>query len=308
MRRIRWLLISALLLAPAGAGAADKTIGVILSGNIASYQEMQKAFAATMMQEGFDQRAVDTILQMPSPDPMSWTNTARKLVVADVSLLVVYGAPAAVAAISETKSTPVVFAGVYDPPGSGAQARNATGVSAKVPLTSLLKYLKKMRSFSKIAVICNDSEPDSLRQFDDLRQLEAQYGFQSVKMAIKRTDEAKNLSFQGKADAVLVTVSAVANEAVDAIVEKAREAKVPVLSQTSGTAERGVVLSLAPSPSEQGQVAARIAARILRGEKPTSIPPEIPKKVELVINLKEAGAIGLTVPFDVLTDATKVIK
>ncbi len=308
MRRIRWLLISALLLAPAGAGAADKTIGVILSANIASYQEMQKAFAATMMQEGFDQRAVDTILQMPSPDPMSWTNTARKLVVADVTVLVTYGAPAALAAVKETKGIPIVFAGVYDPAAVGVQAKNSAGISARVPMTSLLKYLKKLRAFTKVAIVCSDAEPDSLRQLEELRQFEGQYGFQTVKMAIKRPDEAKSLSFQGKADAVLVSVSAAANEAFEAVVEKAREAKIPVVSQTSGTAERGAVLSLAPSPVEQGQIAARIAARLLRGEKPAAVPLEMPKRVELAVNVKEAGSIGLTVPFDVLTDATKVIK
>lgn len=308
MRRMRWLLISALLLAPLGAGAADMTIGVILSGNVVSYQDMQKSFAATIVEEGFDQRKAGVILQMPVPDALSWTNAARKLVVADVNVLVTYGAPATLAAIKETKGIPIVFAGVYDPVGVGAQARNTSGISAKVPMTSLLKYLKKLKAFTKIAVICNDAEPDSLRQLDELRQLEGQYGFQAVKMAIKRPEEAKGLSFQGKADAVLVSVSAAAGEAIDTIVEKGREAKIPVVSQTSGAGEHGAVLTLAPSPVEQGQVAARIAARLLRGEKPPAITVEVPKRVELVVNLKEAGSIGLTVPFDVLTDATRVIK
>ena len=115
MRRMRWILIAALIFGAAPVLAADKTVGVIMSGNIGYYQDVHKAFVGALLKEGFDHRKVDTLLQMPSPDPMSWTNAARKLAVADVNVLVTYGAPAALAAIRETKSIPIVFAGVYDP-------------------------------------------------------------------------------------------------------------------------------------------------------------------------------------------------
>ena len=197
---------------------------------------------------------------------------------------------------------------MYDPAGTGVAARNMTGISSKVPLTSLLNYAKKLTNFTKLAAVYNELEPDSVKQVEELGELEAQYGFKTVKMAIKRPDEAKKLVFTGKADAVLITVSAAANEAIETIVQQAREAKIPVISQIGGTAEHGVTLSLAPSPSEQGAAAGRMVARILKGEKPASIPVEVPRMVELVINLKEAGALGIKVPIDLISDATKVIK
>lgn len=308
MRRLRWIVIAAAVLCAPQAGAADKTIGVVMSGNITYYQEIQKAFAGAIVREGFDYRKADTLLQMPAPDAMSWTNSARKFVVAEVNVLVTYGAPAALAAIRETKGIPIVFAGVYDPPAVGVQARNATGISCKVPMTSLLKYLKKLTTFTRIAVVYNEAEPDSVRQVDELRQLETQYGFQTVKMSIRKPEDAKKLVFAGRAEAVLISVSSVVNEAVDAIVQQARAAKVPTVSQTGGSVEKGVILSLAPSAAEQGEVAAKIAARLLRGENPAGIPVEIPKMVELVLNIKEAGAAGIKVPFDLIADATRVIK
>jgi putative ABC transport system substrate-binding protein len=69
-----------------------------------------------------------------------------------------------------------------------------------------------------------------------------------------------------------------------------------------------VILSLAPSAMEQGEAVARFAARVLKGENPAGMPVAFPKQVELVLNLKEAGAIGIKVPFDLITDATKIIK
>jgi putative ABC transport system substrate-binding protein len=303
-----YMLLCALLLSAAPAFAADKTLGVVMSGNVSYYQDIHRAFVGEMAKEGFDHTKVDTLLQMPSPDPMSWTNASRKLVVAEVDVLVTYGAPAALAALKETKSVPLVFAGVYDPAACGVAGRNATGISSKVPLTSLLKYLKKMVPFTKLAVVYNELEPDSVKQVEELAQLEGQYGFQTVRMSVKKSDDARKLSFTGKADAVFISVSSAVNEALDAIVKNAHAAKAPTISQLGGSSEHGVILSLAPSAQEQGEAAGRLVARILRGEKPAGLPAEVPKLVELVLNLKEAGAMGIKVPFDLITDATKVIK
>lgn len=308
MRRTLYILFCAMLLGGIPAFAAEKTVGVVMSGNIGYYQEIHRAFVAELAREGLDHRKIDTLLQMPSPDPMSWTNATRKLVVAEVDVLVTYGAPAALAAIKETKSVPLVFAGVYDPAACGVAARNVTGISSKVPLTSLLKYLKKIVPFTKLAIVYNELEPDSVKQAEELAQLEGQYGFQTVRMSVKKTEDAKKLSFAGKADAVLISVSSVVNEALDAVVKNAHAANAPTISQLGGTAEHGVILSLAPSATEQGEAAARLTARLLRGEKPASLPSEVPKLVELVLNLKEAGTMGLKVPFDLITDATRVIK
>jgi putative ABC transport system substrate-binding protein len=308
MKPQQWLLSAILALVASTAFAADKTVGVIMTGNLGFYQEVHKAFAGTLGKEGFDHRKVDTLLQMPSPDPLSWTNAARKLAVAEVNVIVAYGAPAAISALKETKSIPIVYAGVYDPQAIGVAARNVTGISCKVPMTSLLKYLRKMIPFTKLAVVYNESEPDSVRQADELTQLEGQYGYQSVRMPIRKPDDARKLVFAGKADVVFISMSSAVNEALEGIVKSAHASKIPTVSQTGGSSEKGVILSLAPSPVEQGEAAGRIAARLLRGESPASIPPEVPKLVELVLNLKEANALGIKVPMDLITDATRIIK
>jgi putative tryptophan/tyrosine transport system substrate-binding protein len=308
MRTITWLICAALLICAAPVGAADKAIGVVMAGNIGYYQELHRAFTNGLIKEGFDRRKVDTLLQMPAPDPLSWTNAVRKLVVADVNVLVTYGGAPAALAIRETKSTPIVYAGVYDPVGIGVSARNMTGISSKVPITSLLKYAKKLTNFTKLAVVYNELEPDSVKQVEELAALESQYGFQSVKMAVKRLDDARALTYAGKADAVFISVSATVNEALAEIVKAAHGSKIPTMSQTGGSGDKGVILTLAPSATEQGEVAARMVAKILNGDNPASIAPQVPKLVELVLNLKEATALGLKPPMDLISDATKVIK
>jgi putative tryptophan/tyrosine transport system substrate-binding protein len=308
MRTITLLICTALLICAAPAGAGDKTIGVVMAGNIGYYQDLHRAFANGMVKEGFDRRKVDTLLQMPAPDPLSWTNAVRKLVVADVNVLVTYGGAPAALAIRETKSIPIVYAGVYDPAGIGVAARNMTGISSKVPLTSLLKYAKKLTNFTRLAVVYNELEPDSVKQVEELTALEGQYGFQTVKMAVKRLEDARALTYAGKADAVFISVSATVNEALPEIVKTAHGSRIPTMSQTGGSGDKGVILTLAPSATEQGEAAARMVARILNGDNPASIAPEVPKLVELVVNLKEATALGLKPSMDLISDATKVIK
>ncbi len=308
MRTTTWLLCAALILCASAAVAGDKTLGVVMSGNIGYYQEVHRAFANGLIKEGFDRRKVDTLLQMPAPDPLSWTNAVRKLVVADVNVLVTYGGAASLIAIKETKSVPIVYAGVYDPLATGVNAKNATGISSKVPLTSLLKYAKKLTPFTKVAVVYNELEQDSVKQVEELGALEGQYGFQTVKMAVKRVDDARALTFAGKADVVLISVSATANEALPEIVKTAHGSRIPTLSQLGGAAEKGVILTLSASAAEQGEAAAKIAARLLNGENPAGITIEVPKLIELVLNLKEAGAMGLKPPMDLISDATRVIK
>jgi putative ABC transport system substrate-binding protein len=87
-----------------------------------------------------------------------------------------------------------------------------------------------------------------------------------------------------------------------------RKAKIPTGTTIAGGEGSGIVLTLSANPQEQGREAARATAKVARGAKPSSIPFEQPKKIDLIINLKEANDMGLKIPFDLLTAATKVIK
>lgn len=308
MRRLPWMLPVLLCLWAAQAVAADKTIGVIVPGNMGYYQEAHKAFVAALAKEGFDYKAVDTLMQTPSSDPLSWANAARKMRVAEVNVMVIYSAPTALAALRDAPGIPLVFAAVYDPVGSGVTGGNVTGVASRVPVTSLLKYLKKLVPYSQLAVVYDELNPDSVRQAQDMALLEGKYGFHMVRLPLRKAGDGRNLEFTGKADAVIIAAGAVANEDLAFIVKSAHKAGLPTASLLGGSADQGVILTLAPSAAEQGETAARLTARILRGEKPSAIPTVSPQLVELILNLKEAGTLGIKPSGDLVSDATKVVK
>ncbi len=300
---IGMLLLSALL--TSSAFAAEKTIGVVMAGNVPYYKEIHKAFIEGLNEEGLlASGKYDIVVQTPSPELMSWTNAVRKLGAIGSAIIVSYGAPVTMIAL-ETADVPIVFAGVFDPQALGITGKNATGISSKVPVASLIKNLKSITKFSKLGVVFSDAEKDTVLQANEVKQLEGNLTFRSVRFNVKRADDASRIS---NVDALLLTTGCAAMHCVSNIIGIARKAKIPVAATLGGAETDGIVLTLTANPSEQGKEAARLAARVLKGDKPSSLPIVQPKKIDMVINMKEATSLGLKVPFDLLTAATKVIK
>ncbi|MHB8881588.1 MAG: ABC transporter substrate-binding protein [Thermodesulfovibrionales bacterium] len=300
------LIASCLLLFFASpAAAAEKTVGVIMTGNIPYYKEIHKAFTDGLAAEGIARGTVEIILQSPNPEPMSWTNAARKLVAVGADIVVSYGAPATLAILHETTEVPVVFAGVYDPQALGVTGKNATGMSSKVPVASLLKNFKSISAFTKLGIIYSEAEKDTVLQANEAKQLEGTFNFHSVKFNVKKTEDASKIT---NVDALFMTTGCAAMHCVTNIIGIAKKAKIPTATTIGGGENSGVILTIAANPQEQGRETAKTVARVIKGAKPASIPVQQPKKVDMIVNLKEATEMGLKIPFDLLTAATRVIK
>jgi len=306
------LLLVALMvmLCPGRAPAAEKSVGVVFSGDLPRYREAQEAFVNALAKAGFDQSKVTIYVQKPNPDQMSWTNSVRKFVGVDVNVIVAFGAPAALAAVRETTSIPVVFSYVYDPAACNVKKPNSTGVSSKVPVVTLLRTLKSIVPFTKLAVVYNPDEKDSVVQFEEIKKNAAGLGFQVIDVGVKGGTDVKGKVAKAAsgADSMYISCSAAVGKEGAGIIGIANKEKVPAITQVSDLAERGTLLALTPAADEQGEIAARQVARILKGASPSEISVENSKKVDLVLNLKTANSLALKVPFDVLNAATKVIK
>ncbi|MGW8272327.1 MAG: ABC transporter substrate-binding protein [Thermodesulfovibrionales bacterium] len=288
------------------ADAAERTVGVIMTGNIPYYQDAHKAFVETINKEGlFQQGKVDVVTQSPAPEVMAWTNAARKFVSLDVDVIVSYGTPATLAVMKETSSIPIVFAGVYDPDEAGIRGKNITGINSSVPVATLIKNLKDITNFTKIGIVFNPDEKDTVLQAKDFSSLEGKYGFKVVLMNAEKKGEAEKLK---SVDALALTTSCAAMSCVENFLGYAKTRKIPTASLMGGAEERGVIVTLSADPTEQGAEAARKVIELLKGASPSAMPVVKPSRVNLVINLKEATAMGLQIPFGILTSATRVIK
>ena len=297
------LMLIFISLVPAQAGG--KTIGVIMTGDIAHYNSIHRAFVEGLSANGFTAADVNISVQKPAPQTMAWTNAARRFAVLGVDMIVSYGAPSTLRVMKETSKIPIVFAGVPDPSAVGISGPNVTGVSSKLPLSALVKYLGTMSSLSTLGIVYNSTECDTVTQFEKIKRIGEKIGFSAVGFDIKKGCRSLKLS---KVDALLITTSSAAILCIDKIVRAAKELKVASAAVLSGGEESGVILTVYGDPVTQGQQAAKMAAQVMNGTAPDAMPIHASSKTQMIINVAEAKEIGVQIPLELLSAATEVIK
>lgn len=287
--------------------AADKVIAAMLSNDQPRYREAHRAFVRSLAAHGYTSANTEIILQSPNPDPLSWSNTVRKFNAYRPGLIVAYGASAAMAAMKESEGIPVVSVDMY---ASEQPPRGTCGVSSRVPMITLLKTLQEIRPFRRIGVIYNAREAGSSKQLEDVRKAAAQLGAHVTEAnasSAAAVDAALN-SLLDRVDTLFVTESGVVCRQFDRIITRAKARSIPVLATMPDAAAKGALISLEISPQEQGQLAAEAAVRILEGAKAEQLSLVTPRRVDLIINMKVAHDMGITIPFPVLGNATRILK
>ncbi|MBI5098182.1 MAG: ABC transporter substrate-binding protein [Nitrospirae bacterium] len=270
-----------------------------MTADIQYYRDIHKAFIDGLGKD------VEIILQKPVPDPMSWTNAARKLSGIGASVIVSYGAPATLTLMKETSEIPIIFAGVYDPESMSMTGKNATGISSTVPVEKVVRALSEISKLSKLGIVFSKSEKDTIIQVRDIKKCEGSIGFESVLFSV--TDKVNKEEIKG-VNALILTTCGVGMSNIKDIIEVARKEKIPTAALIGGGENAGVVLTVIADPKEQGTELSEIVKKILGGDKPSEISLKQPKKVEMLINNKEAKTLGLTIPANILNSATKVIE
>ena len=235
--------------------------------------------------------------------------------------VIVTGGPTITPSVKEATTTiPIVMGYDNDPVGSGFVTSlahpggNITGLSALLPELSgkRLELLKEIiPKLSRAAVIGTSTQPGNPQA---LREVELAAGALKVQLHYLDVQEPKDIesvfraATKWRADAVLVLVGAVLNSHRIQVADLAVKNRLPAVYGQPQYVEDGGLLSYAPSYTDLFRRAATYVDKILKGAKPADLPIEQPKKFELIINLKAAKQIGLTIPPNVLARADKVIR
>ena len=308
-QRIISILLAGSLLSvwPQECRAADKLIAAIMSSDQPRYREAHRAFVRSVAARGYPPTTTEIILQVPDSDQLSWSNTVRKLNAYKPDLIVAYGAPAALSAMRESSGAPVVSVDIY----TGEQpVKGMCGVSSRVPIITLLKALKDIRPFRNIGIIYSSRESGSQRQRDDIRMLALQLGVgvTEINAATSTALDYGLATIIEHSDVVFATESYIVSRNFERIIARTRPHNIPVAATMPDAAIKGALVSLEINPQEQGYLAAEIAVRLLEGATPDHLPLLTPRRIDLTVNLRLAREMGLSVPFSVLGNATRIIK
>ncbi len=284
-------------------------IGFIIPGDIQYYRDMHNAFVSRLNKEGYGAR-VKIFVQKPYPDHISIRNAVRKLVAMDVDLIIAYGTASVLAAYYERTKIPVVYAGAYEPLIKDLKAKNITGVSMKIPISSLLRYLNEIKPISSLGVAYCMFEEDSVYQLKELIHFSDQYKYKVEAINVHSPHDVMRLSseFLGKSlDAIFITTSSNVSAISSAIIDISREKKIPTASMMPGHKSWAIV-SLFNSPESQGIIAAEKAIKILDGFSPNEVKRDTVSNTELIFNLKEAMKMGFKIPINLMTEATRLLE
>jgi len=245
---------------------------------------------------------------------------AADLVRLKVDVIVTYAPPAIQAAKQASGTIPIVMAGIGDPVATGFVASlarpggNITGLSTMSPelIGKQLEILREVvPKVSRVALLGNPANAGNALQVQHAQDTARVLGVRLQPLEARghsEIDSALAAMTKLGVGAVVVLVDALFLEQRTRIAELAAKRRLPSLFMLVDFVEAGGLMSYAASDADTFRRVASFVDKILKGAKPADLPVEQPTNFELVINLKTAKALGLTIPQSLLLRADRVIQ
>jgi putative tryptophan/tyrosine transport system substrate-binding protein len=319
-------LAGGLLVAPLAAAAPPAaktvTVGFVEAGSRSANQHFLDAFRQGLRDLKYiEGQSIFVEDRWADGRPERFPELIADLIRLQVDVLVVASTPGADAAKKITSSVPVVFWGVADPAGTGVVASlghpggNITGVALGTEDGLAGKWAELLKELvpntTQLAVLGN---PNGLGLTPRVRELRAAAATLKVTLhifevrSVKEFEGAFNAISKTRAGGLVVVVDPLTLRYRENIVRLAAQTRLPAVYGFGEFVRSGGLIAYGPRVSDQARRAAVYVDKILNGVKPADLPVEQPAEFELVINLKTARALGLTVPPALLQRADQIIE
>jgi putative ABC transport system substrate-binding protein len=300
-----------------------RRIGVLLNWRSDNREALAgiAAFKQVLQQGGWSEGANIRIDERWCEDSVERERRyAAELVALTPDVILAATTPSVVAPQSINKTLPIVFVSVSDPVRVGVveslahPGGNITGfMNAEYSLsTKWLGLLKEIApSLVRASVLRDVSNPAGINQFSAIQGVAQPLGIEVFAINIHDAGEIERAvtDFSRLPNGGLI-VTPTAGQSIhrDLIITLAARLKLPAVYADPEVVAAGGLISYGPDRVDQFRRAAGYVDRILKGEKPSDLPVQAPTKYELVINLKTAKALGITIPLSLLTTADQVIE
>ena len=294
-------------------------IGLLVGGSAVSDGSRIDAFRQGLRELGYvEGESINLEIRYAAGNPERLSENATALMRLPVDIIVTAGPTATNAATKVTNAIAIVMAQDTDPVGAGfvdtlaRPGRNITGLSRLAPELSgkQLELLKEtVPRLSRVMLLGTSTQPGTPQE---LNQVEATSKALAVQLHYFDILALKDITtaFQTKEhfDGLLVLSGPILFVELGKIAQLATKNRLPAMYFAQEFVEHGGLMSYAANVKDLWRRAAAYVDKILKGAKPANLPVEQPTKFDLVINLKAAKQIGLTIPPNVLVRAEKVIR
>ena len=322
LTRRAFVLAGALLVASAAAEAQPAKVhrvGVLLHDG--APPGLLETFRAELYELGYvEGKTLGVEMRNAAGRTDRLSAMAEELVRSKVDVILAVNTPAAQAAKKATTTIPIVIARVTDPVKSGLVASlarpggNVTGLSfnnAEVASKGLQILKQAMPGISRVGVLSNADNPAHTPQIATLERGSSQLGLEVVSLSVRVPGtfaEAFHAAARARIQALFVLDDTAVTKRRREILKLAAAHALPVVTRYKDFAEAGALIAYGPNLPAVYRRAAHYVDRILKGAQPSELPLEEPSQFDLVINLKTAKALGLTVPASVLLTASQIIE
>ena len=296
-------------------------IGILTPDTVESRRALVEVFMRAMRELGYiEGKNVTYEPRYANGDLARLSVLATELAGQSFDVIVVSNSLAAEAAAKATRTIPIVFNSVADPIASGLAASlarpggNVTGIS-NITIELAGKQLQLLKEtfpkISRVAVFVDSTTSMAAAYFGEAERAAKALGVQVLSAEVRSGDDVeKNVVALRKwrADSIFVLNTPTNFNNRKLLVQIAEKTRLPAIYGTDSCAESGGLISYGSNDKTRFQQAARFVDKILKGAKPADLPIEQPTKFELVVNLKTAKALGITIPQAVLVRADRVIE
>ncbi|MBV9538344.1 MAG: acyclic terpene utilization AtuA family protein, partial [Acidisphaera sp.] len=316
-RRAVLAMMTAALGVPALAYAAEpKRVDLSFFAEHSATSEARRGIIDELADRGYkDGSTMRLQIQNAQGDFITQRQIAQKFVGESPDLIIAISTPTAQAMAAATNRIPVVFCTVTDPVSAKvvnsleAPGRNLTGAGNMPPFADLLDLMQRiLPSLKRVGTIYNPGEANSVAQIVALRKAAEAKGLTLVDAtALAGPDvltSARNLV--GRADAVLLTQDILATSNLASVLKVGQDAGLPVFTSDVTTVPLGVVASTGVDLYKLGRVAGGMAAQVLAGANPATMPVQQLKATQIVVNPAAAAKMGVQIPASVLSGAERV--
>jgi putative ABC transport system substrate-binding protein len=300
-----------------------RRIGVLLAATAddPGFQARVGAFLQGLQQLGWSiGQNVQVDIHWATPDAEIVRKHAAELAAQAPHVILAFGASTVGPLLQATRTVPIVFPVAADPVGAGfvrSLARpggNATGfMSFEYGIGGKwLELLKEIApKVTRVAVLRDPAIASGIGIFGVIQAMAASLRMEVAQVNLRDAGEVEHAVLEfapAPTGGLIVTASPVADVNRGLFAKLAAEHKLPAVYYERSFAAAGGLVSYGPDFVDQFRRSAGYVDRILKGEKPADLPVQAPTKYELVINLKTAKALGLTVPDTLLARADEVIE
>ena len=322
MKSLSWAPLGAFALAMATlapvAHAQQKSVAVTAIVEHPALDAVRDGVQAALKAAGYEAgKNVKWQYQSAQGNTGTAAQIARKFVGDNPDAIVAIATPSAQAVVAATKTVPVVFSAVTDPvaaklvPSWGPSHTNVTGVSDLLALDKQMDLVKQVVPGAKrIGMVYNPGEANSVVVVKELEKLLPKMGMTLVEASAPRSVDVSSAarSLIGKVDVIYTNTDNNVVSAYESLVKVGQDAKIPLIASDTDSVKRGAIAALGINYRDLGEQTGRIVVRILKGEKPGDIKPEVSSKVELFVNPGAAEKQGVKLSDTLIKTAAQVVQ